>query len=132
MLLEHLLEKHKFPNGLEHIGKLADVVEADWRDSYKRNMILEKIKEATATSTGFSSEFYATKQTYLDDALKCYSRHGRPKEGCGDYCDGDKRIGNPTRVGWETGPRVFLCHFCPVESYIQMRERHVAGAYKEN
>lgn len=131
VLLEHLLQAHQFPNGLEHIGKLADVAREDWENNVKRQAIVEQIKAAAGqTTTGFESEFYATKNTYQADALRCYSDHHRPKEGCIDYCDSDKRLGNPSRAGWEGGPRVFLCNFCPVQSYIDMRERHLGGAYK--
>lgn len=131
VLLEHLLVAHRFPDGNEHFGKLAEVLRADWEDSVRKAAIIEQIKAAVGGTTGMPSEWYATKDTYAEDALKCYAKHGRPKEGCIDYCDSSKRIQNPSRAGWEGGPRVWLCNFCPVESYIQMRENHLAGMYKE-
>jgi len=130
VLLEDLIARHVFPDGNEHMGKLAEIEEADWRDSYRRNAILEQIKAAVEKSSGFPTEWYATKSTYQDDALKCYKKHGRPDQGCIDYCDSKKRIGNPTRSGWQAGPRVFLCHFCPVETWVRTQEQWQRGVYK--
>ena len=131
VLLEHALGPHRFPTGLEHIGNLAVVSKADWEDHNRRRSIEAEIKSAVEKNTGLPTEFYATKNQFQADALKCYTQHHRPKEGCIDYCDSSKRLGNPTKAGWQAGPRVFLCSFCPVESYVQMRERHAAGLYKE-
>lgn len=130
VLLDDAVGRHRFPNGLEHIGKLAQVDTKDWDDNAKRAAILEQIKTAVEKSTGMPSEWYETKNTYQADALKCYSQHHRPTEGCIDYCDSGKRLGNPTRAGWEAGPRVFLCHFCPVETWVRTQVRHQKGAYK--
>lgn len=130
VLLDHAVEAHRFPNGEEHIGKLATVPTADWENTTKRRAIEAEIKAAVQGNTGFPSEYYATRNTYQADALKCYSEHHRPKEGCIDYCDADKRLGNPTRAGWQGGPRVFLCQFCPVETWVKTQVRHQKGAYK--
>lgn len=130
VLLDDAVERHQFPNGEGHIGKLAQVETKDWEDNAKRAAILEKIKEAVEGSTGMPSEWYATKNTYQADAMKCYGDHHRPREGCIDYCDSSKRLGNPTRAGWEGGPRVFLCQFCPVETWVRTQVRHQKGAYK--
>lgn len=130
VILDHAVEAHRFADGREHLGKLAAVDETAWRDPGRRNAILDKIREATK-STGLPGEFYATKNTYQEDALRCYGRHHRPKEGCIDYCDSDKRIGNPTKAGWQAGPRVFICQFCPVETWVQTQVRHQKGLYKD-
>lgn len=130
VLLDDLIQRHRFPDGNEHMGKLALVEEAVWHDPYKRQAVLEQIKKAVEKSTGFPSEWYATRDTYREDAMRCYKQHSRPKQGCIDYCDSDKRLGNPTRAGWEAGPRVFLCNFCPVETYVRTQEQWIRGAYK--
>lgn len=130
VLLEDIVSRHRFSDGTEHIGKLADVAEEDWRDSYRRNQILEQIKAAVEKSTGMPSEWYATKATYQEEALKCYGQHHRPKEGCIDYRDSNKRLGNPTRAGWQAGPRVWLCDFCPCHRWVETQVRYQKGDYK--
>jgi hypothetical protein len=130
VLLDHVLEAHRFADGREHIGKLALVATKDWEDINRRQAIEAQIKAAVEKSTGLPSEFYATRNTYQADALRCYSKHQRPKEGCIDYCDSSKRLGNPTKAGWEAGPRVFLCQFCPVETWVRTQVREQKGAYK--
>jgi hypothetical protein len=131
VLLDNLVEAHVYPNGEKHFGNMATTPDAEWADPYMREQIVKQIASKT---TGMESEFYATKNTYVEDALKCYQRHRRPQEeGCNDYRDSKKRIGNPSKMGWEVGPKVYLCDFCPYHSYYVMTEkRHQAGLYKEN
>lgn len=127
-LLDHMVEAHKFPNGEMHVGNLAQVPDEDWKNPERRQAI---IQQATARTTGLESEFYATKNTFEYDAMKCYGQHGRPDEGCIDWRDDKKRLGNPTKFGWQVGPKVYLCDFCPVRSWVATQKRHAAGMYKE-
>jgi len=127
VLLDHAVEPHKFPNGEPHFGNLADVDEVAWRDDSQRQQIIDQIRSKT---TGLAGEFYATVNTFEADAMKCYSRHNRPDQGCIDWKIEKKRLGNPTKLGWQAGPKVYLCDFCPVKSWVKTQERHQAGAYK--
>lgn len=127
VVLDHAIEAHRFPNGEPHAGNLADVGAEEWRDESKRQGILKQIASKT---TGLESEFYAAKNTFQEDALKCYARHGRPSEGCIDWEDSKKRLGNPTKLGWTAGPKVYLCHFCPVRSWVDTEKRWKAGQYQ--
>lgn len=77
--------------------------------------------------TGFHPEFYATKDTYREDALRCYNLHRRPKGAdCIDWKADNRRL---TPEGWK-GREVFLCHFCPVASSVVTEMRHKRGLYK--
>ena len=75
--------------------------------------------------TGFHPEFYATKDTFSEDALKCYSRHSRPKDGCIDWRDDKKRL---TPRDWKHN-HVYLCDFCPCSTYYTTKLRMARGAY---
>lgn len=103
-----------------------------------RDEIIKKINQEAKT-TGFDGWVYEAVSTYKEDALKCYSRHSRPTQGCIDYWSDSKRIGRPTDIGraavkdqyklGETDPH--LCQFCPVHSFVQTEQRYKKGLYKE-
>jgi hypothetical protein len=65
--------------------------------------------------------------------MRCYNQHGRPvvlEPGCPDYKDGKKRIGNPSKMGWQAGPKVYLCDFCPYKSTVETAVNFKRGLYK--
>jgi len=127
VVLDHAVEAHRYPNGEAHFGNLADVEESDWRDPSRQ---AEIVKQITSKTTGLESEFYATKNTFEAEALKCYAKHRRPDQGCIDWQNSKKRLGNPSKMGWQVGPKVYLCDFCPVRSWVDTQKRSQAGAYK--
>jgi hypothetical protein len=89
-----------------------------------RDEVLGNLKERW---TGFHPEFYATKDTYREDALKCYTAHRRPKgTDCVDWRSDHKRL---TPENWK-GREVYLCDFCPVASTVTTEMRHKRGMYK--
>ena len=55
-----------------------------------------------------------------DDALRCYQLHDRPTYGigygigCPDYRSDNRRIGAETEEG-----SMYLCDFCPYQSYVE-------------
>jgi len=78
--------------------------------------------------TGFNPEFYATKDTYVEDAGYCFNRHRRPKGAdCVDYHDDSKRL---TPVTWK-GREIYLCDFCPVSAAVTMEQRWKEGLYRK-
>jgi uncharacterized protein YlaI len=133
VLLDHLTEAHVYPNGEKHFGNLAVVPADQWRDPSMQQAIVKQISSRT---TGLESEFYATKNTYEEDALKCFKAHHRPKGSCGEFKDERKRLGNPHKelaANWRNHPfKVYLCDFCPVKTWVDTQERAQAGLYKEN
>lgn len=134
VLLDHLVSKHRFPNGEEHIGTLGDIDSAIWADEARRQDVIKQVLAAAGWpggGGGLGNEFYATKDTFRDDALACYNAHRRPKDGCIDWKDDRKRVGNPTSAGWKMGAKVYLCDFCPVATYVRTEIRHRKGMYKE-
>jgi len=123
VLLDNLVALHKFPNGDPHIGNLYNVDEKLWDKMDTRTQIEKEIWKDTA-------EFSATKSFYEDEAMKCFNQHHRPKQGCIDYMDDSKRLGNPTKEGWKAGiVDVRLCSFCPVHSWVTTQIRTKKGMY---
>jgi hypothetical protein len=132
-LLDALLEKHK-TNQQEHLGQMFDIPDKDWANPDARKQILEQINEKT---TGFEQEFYDVKNTFQEDALKCFQEHNRP-DRCIDWLSDRKKLGRATPEGkaWQKqnqkAPQTYLCHFCPVASKVMVAQRAAAGAYKES
>lgn len=131
VLLEQLSSAHRYPNGEAHFGNLVRVAEEEWNEPASRQKLISAIQ---AKTTGIEGEFYATKLTFEDDAMKCFNAHHRPTEGCIDWRDSKKRLGNPTpavRKNWRHNPlAVYLCNFCPVASWVATQERLERGEYK--
>jgi|SRR5215467_869847 len=76
--------------------------------------------------TGMHPEFYATKDTYREDAMRCFNLHRRPQGAdCIDWCDSNRRL---TPEGWK-GSEVYLCHFCPVATAVVTKKRLLKGMY---
>jgi hypothetical protein len=126
VLLEGLIDRHKFDNAdrTPHLGNLIAIDKKDWEDKKKREEILVQIKTALAGgTTGFDPEFYASKNTYQADAMACFNSHKRPAAGCIDWHNDDKRIGNPTKVGWQIGPKIYQCDFCPVRAWVDKKKQ---------
>ena len=124
VLLEHLVQRHRHPNGEEHIGQLLRVERKHWDSPKIKREILSKMWLGT---TGFDPEFYASKSTFQEDALKCFNQHQRPSEGCIDWKNSEKRLGNPSKLGWERGPKVYLCDFCPVRAHVAKKVNDAKG-----
>lgn len=88
-----------------------------------RDDILKGLKERW---TGFHPEFYATKDTYQEDAGRCFNLHRRPKGAdCIDWHDDSRRV---TPASWK-GREVFLCDFCPVASAVTTAQRMALKMY---
>jgi hypothetical protein len=121
-LLDGLVRRHVQRHGEEVESMLLHVDDLDWE--LRKDAILTNLQEHW---TGFHPEFYATKDTYREDAGYCFNRHGRPKEGCIDWKDDNKRL---TPKDWQH-KHVYLCDFCPVSAYYTMRVRMARGAYNK-
>jgi len=77
--------------------------------------------------TGFHPEYYATVDTYKEDAARCYNLHRRPKgTDCIDWRADRKRLTDDNR---EKDKHVYLCDFCPVASTVTTAIRRKARMY---
>jgi hypothetical protein len=142
-LLQLACEKHTFPSGDPHKGKLFVLPVDTWTKPESRKAIIEQIKGGGSKGLDeFDSTYYDSKSTFSEDALKCFSAHNRPQNGCGDYERDDKRLvpsstkaerkelGLPSAASIP-GPKVYLCHFCPVHSTVTTRKRKLLGMYDD-
>lgn len=132
-LLDELLARHNDNQACQgRNGQLFSVNDADWRDEKKRNEILTQMGIET---TGLPGEFYDLKNTFQEDALKCFAQHNRPQGYCIDWCADSKSLGRATPEGkaWQKknpdAPTMHLCHFCPVATTVAVAKRHAAGQY---
>jgi hypothetical protein len=142
ILLEIAIEKHKFPSGEPHVGKLFKVPEKTWSDPAQRRAVLDQLAGKGAAGLDAldpDSNFYETKSQFAEDALTCYERHNRPQVGCEDYQIPSKRLLPNTAkeradLGIESpenapGPKVYLCNFCPFHSVAVTTNRMKQGMY---
>jgi hypothetical protein len=94
-LLEISLEKHKFPSGEPHVGKLFKLPIKAWANPEQKEAILAQFKQGGSRGLDELSEdknFYETKMTFANDAMECWQRHNRPKNDCEDYQKPAKRL----------------------------------------
>lgn len=135
-LLQLTLDKHD----THHEGRLFKVP--------LKYMIVPKIKEAivqqimqnvTKGLDVFGTDFYDTRMTFAEDAMKCYGLHLRPKGQCPDFRTERKRLVPKTAAERKdaglsapslTGPKVYLCDFCPVRMYNEHRRNEEQGITK--
>jgi hypothetical protein len=142
ILLEITLEKHEFPSGERHKGKLFILPVKTWANTSTRKEIIRQLKGGGSDGLDALTEekdFYSSKMQFSEDAMKCYSYHLRPKDHCADYMHESKRLLPKTAkerkdLGLEApkdaaGPRVYICNFCPMHSVILTKKRAMMGLY---
>lgn len=140
-LLAVLVERHQSA-GIPHNGFLSKIGIKLWSQEKFRKEIIKNLR--TRVGGGLADldpDYYTTKATFYDDAMKCYSLHNRPAESCGDWRAKNKRL-VPTNTAdlrkelglvsasKSAGTNVFLCDFCPVKTYYATQQRKAAGLYK--
>lgn len=127
-LLDEMVARHT-DHGVPHIGSLVQIGEAEWANESVRKQVLERLGIG---AEGLGAEIYDLKDTFHDDALKCFAEHNRP-ERCIDWKADSKKLGRPTREGQRfqkeffKAPAVFLCDFCPVATQVAVRQREQTG-----
>ena len=133
-LLEYIITPHRQK---QHAGQLIHVEDHHWRDHEVRGQIIKQIKAGVG---GLGDEAYAVRDTFQEDALKCYRAHNRPQDGCIDYKDRSKILGNAVldddekrvakKAGLKRTQHRFLCEYCPVHTaYAQRKQFEKSGLY---
>lgn len=128
-LLEYAASKHETPSGLRHRGQLFSVEEKVWRNDEARRGIVNQLRDGSKGIAEIEPSFYNVRNTFMDDAMTCYKKHLRPKEGCPDWRSEKKKLvpdtaaerkeaGLPIRP---VGPTRYICDYCPVRSYYQSK-----------
>jgi hypothetical protein len=128
VLLEISVDRHKFPSGEPHKGKLFILPVKTWTDAAQKKAIIDQLKGGGSGGLAdMDPSYYDTKMTFHEDAMKCWESHNRPGDksvGCGDYQSESKRLlpdtakeraamGLPSAA--DSGLKVYLCQFCPFQ-----------------
>lgn len=142
VLLELTLEKHEFPSGERHMGKMFILPVKTWMMKEQRKAIIDQLKGKGATGLDAMTEdgdYYSTKMEFAEEAMKCYKAHLSPHQSCADYEHESKRLLPKTdRERKELGlpdaansgaPKVYTCYFCPFHSVMTTKKRAMRGMY---
>lgn len=139
-LLEIALQKHVFPSGEPHVGKLFKVPVSSWAKPEQRKGILDQLGAGSRGLDDLDPEksFYDTKMTFAADAMDCWKSRLKPNE-CNDYESEKKRLLPDTAKERKElnlpkpehldGPKIYTCHFCPVHTNVVTRRRAIMGMY---
>ena len=138
VLLNISVQKHQQPE--EHIGLLFKFPIKYWAVPKVQEEIVKQIRGGSEGLDAFQKNFYATKMTFAEDAMSCYGEHNRPKGQCADY-KSDKKVLKPDSKAERkeaglgnyeasSGPKVYLCDFCPVKSFNMQKHNEEKGLYK--
>lgn len=141
-LLEMTIERHKFPSGDPHVGKLFKIPVKAWGNAEQRKAVLDQLGQGGSIGLDAldpDKAFYDTKMTFSADAMTCWKAHNSPKTGCDDYQIPAKRLLpnsakeraelNLPKPEHADGPKIYLCNFCPVHSVVTQRKRMIMGMY---
>lgn len=139
-LLEVLIEKHESA-GIKHTGFLSKIGVKLWSQEKFRKQIIENLRNRVGGGLAdIDPDYYTTKATFFDDAMKCFNLHLRPTEGCYDWRSSSKKLVPKTAAerkevglpmpGKENSTNVFLCDFCPAKTYVVQKMRDKAGQYE--
>jgi hypothetical protein len=138
--LQVLIDRHESA-GIPHSGFLSDIGVKIWSQEKFRKEIIKNLRNRVGGGLAdLDPDYYTTKATFYDDAMKCYSEHLRPKGTCGDWRAKNKRLvpKNTAELRKEVGlvsaeksagTKVFLCDFCPVKTFYATQQRKAAGLY---
>jgi hypothetical protein len=135
-LLSFLVKAHQNPDGTGHLGALANVEKKNWDSPVVREAILARLREECG-HTGLDPSFYATRDTFGEDALGCFQLHHRNIK-CNEYKSERKRLTPGTAEERKAAglPKYratfdrYLCEFCPVHTAVTEALRFKAGLYK--
>lgn len=140
-LLEIAIEKHVFPSGDPHVGKLFKVPVKTWANVDQRKAVLDNLGAGSRGLDDLDPDksFYDTKMTFAQDAMDCWKKHLSPKDNCVDYESDSRRLLpntakeradlNLPKPEHLDGPKIYTCHFCPVHTSVVTKRRMLAGLY---
>jgi hypothetical protein len=137
LLLNLVVDKHQKPQ--PHIGLLFKFPLKYWAVPKVQEEIIKQITGGSEGLDVFGTNFYSVRMTFAEDAMTCYAQHNRPKDGCSEYKSDKKQLKPDTaaerrEAGLErpgvSGPKIYLCDFCPVKSVVQKKAFDQKGLYK--
>lgn len=137
-LLTIACETHVFPSGDPHKGRLYVLPIRAWAKLEDKKEIIRQIKGGGSKGLAeVDDTYYDSRSTFMDDAMKCYGQHNKPKDGCVDWHISSKLLVPSTAKdrkaeGMEKyqnspGKKTYLCDFCPVAIAVTNRKRTLLG-----
>ena len=141
VLLQVLVEKHESA-GIPHTGFLSKIGVKLYSRPEVRKQVIENLRNRVGGGLAdIDPDYYTTKATFGEDAMKCYNLHLRPAAGCPDYKSEKKRLipKGTDDIRKELGldsaaksasTKVYLCDFCPAKTFVVEQNRKQAGLYK--
>lgn len=89
-VLQVAVERHQKPE--PHLGLLMKFPLKYWARPDVKTEVMKQISEGSSGLDVFGTNFYDTKSTFHEDAMKCYNLHMRPTTSCGDYKSDKKEL----------------------------------------
>lgn len=143
LLLEMTAEKHEYPSGDRHKGKLFILPVKTWANPAHQKEIIKQLTGGGSSGLDAMTpegDYYSTKMQFAEDAMQCYKYHLRPTNHCDDYQSESKRLlpktskerkdlGLPDPKNAPGMPKVYLCNFCPMHSVMTQKRRSLMGMY---
>ena len=141
VLLQVLIEKHESA-GIPHTGFLSKIGVKLYSRPEVRKQVIENLRNRVGGGLAdIDPDYYTTKATFGEDAMKCFNLHLRPVEGCYDWKIESKRLipKGTDDIRKELGldsaaksasTKVYLCDFCPAKAYVVEQNRKKMGLYE--
>ena len=123
--LKPVADKH----GAHHEGQLFRLPIGLWLMEDTKKKIIEQVRGGGTGLAAIDPAFYDTRNQFQEDAMACFSLHLRPKGQCPDFRSERKQLNPDTKADRKaaglrnepSGPKVYLCDFCPVRSYNEQK-----------
>lgn len=139
VLLNITVERHVAKHGETESGQLCRFPLPLWTIPKYKEMILQQIKDRGSSGLDvYGTNFYQTKSQFGEDAMTCWGLHNRPAGQCPDYKSEKKLLKPDTKLERKdaglsapgtSGPKIYLCDFCPVKSYNMKKYNQEHGLY---
>ena len=118
-------------HGEAHHGQLFRLPIGFWTNEPYRQHLIDQMQGGVGKGLSVvDPKVYETHNTFMEDAMKCFQLHLRPKGACPDYMSDRKVLHPDTKEERRdagialrpVGPKVTLCQFCPVQSFYSSKE----------
>lgn len=140
-LLAIACEAHVFPSGEPHKGKLFSLPLKVWAKTESKKEIIRQVKGGgSAGLAEIDDSFYDSRSNFMEDAMSCYQQHNKPKDGCSDWHTKhyllipktvkERKAEGMARYQDESGPKTYLCDFCPVAIGVAQRKQKLMGGLR--
>lgn len=132
-VLEYAVSQHP-----DHVGNLYRVPIGYWLTDAIRSKVIDQIKGGSKGLRELDPTFYEVRNTFKEDAGKCYQQHNRPTGACAEFRSDKKALrpdtnaerkdaGLPLLTRNSPGPKTYLCDFCVVRRFYERKSNEEKG-----